>query len=177
MQGDYIRAEADRAGDQAQTRELARQLHADRAQLMALDAQSVTYQDLTRKVATLEALDDNYRKRSDEARVSELLDAERISNVAIVEKPFPSDLASSPKRGLILALGFFWSLLLGIGAAFGLDFLAERIHSPFELEQAMGMPLLAAVPVDAIAPSYGGSFPTLYTAMQRASESSGRRSL
>ncbi len=177
MQGDYIRAAADRAGDQAQIQELARQLRANRAQLMALDAQSVAYQDLVRKVKTLEDLDDSYRRRSEEARISELLDAERISNVAVVERPFPSDLASAPRRGLILSLGFFWSLLLGLGTAFGLDLLSERIHSPFELEQAVGMPLLAAVPLDAIAPSFGGAFPTLYTAMQRAPEAFGRRSL
>ena len=177
VQGDSIRAAADHAGDQAETRELARQLRANRTQLRALDAQSVAYQDLVRKVKTLEDLDDSYRKRSEEARVSELLDAERISNVAVVERPFAAELPSAPKRGLIVALGFFWSLLLGVGTAFGLDLLSERVHSPFDLEQAMGMPLLAAVPVDAIAPSFGGSFPSLYTAMQRASETSARRPL
>lgn len=176
-QSAYIRTAADHAGDQAQTQELARQLHSERARLKALDAESVTYQNLVRKVKTLEDLDDSYRKRSDEAHVSELLDKQRISNVAVVEEPFLPEVPSSPRRGLILVLGFFWSLLLGFGVALGLDFLTDRIHSTFELEQAMGMPLLAAVPAHAIAPCYGGAFPSLYTSMQRVPEPSGWRSL
>ena len=164
---EYVRASAEQAGDQAKARELSRQLSGDRASLAQLDGQSVEYQNLMRRVSDMEELDQTYRKRADDARLAEMLDEQRISNLSVIEEPFEPQLPSSPKRGLILALGFIWSLVLACGTALGLEFATERVHTPYALEQATGTPVLATVPPHAIAPSYGGAFPSLYLAMQR----------
>jgi uncharacterized protein involved in exopolysaccharide biosynthesis len=164
---EFIRTQADYEGNRAQTARIAEEIRLNRARLLTLDEQTVPYEDLVRNVKQLEELSETYKKMTDQARVADMLDTQRISNVAIAEQPFVSSIPASPKRGLILSLGFVWSLLLAIGTAVGMDFLTERVTSPFELEQAMGVPLLAAVPTGAIAPSYGGSFPALYIAMQR----------
>ena len=174
--GEYLRVAADEVGSQAQTREFARQLAANRSRLRALDAQSVAYKDLQRKVAELEELDDNYRKKAEDARMAEQLDEGSISNLAIVEQPFQPSMPSSPKRGLILGVGFLWSLALALAVANVRELFTGRIHTPFELALASGMPVLAAVPECAEPPQYDGSFPALYVAMQRNTITHERRS-
>jgi uncharacterized protein involved in exopolysaccharide biosynthesis len=166
-QSEYIRIQADYAGNEAQTAQIAQQLQMHRGRLLALDAETVPYSDLVRRVKQMEELSETYNKMADEANVTEMLDKQRISNVAIAEHPYQSAVPSSPNRGLLLSLGFFWSLLLGMGTAVGADFLTERVSTPLELEQTLSVPLLATVPKEAIVPSYGGAFPALYTAMRR----------
>jgi len=175
-QTQYVELIANEAGEQAEARETARQLRVNEAKLAALDAQSATYDNLTRKVSDLAALDETYRAKSRDARMGELAESAGLSEVAIVEQPFPPNLPSSPKRGLILAFGFVWSILFAFATALGRDLWVERILSPFALEQTMGIPSLAAVPMQAQAPSYGSTFPALYLAMQRTPATSDRRS-
>ena len=172
---EHIKASADYAGNQAQTQTLSHELQANRARLVHLDQETVPYQNMVRRVTQLEELTDFYKKKSDEARVNDLLDRERISNVTVAEQPTPAEVPSSPKRGLILALGFVWSLLVSIATAFGLDLLTPRIFSPYELEEVPGLPLLASLPALAIAPSFGGAFPSVYMSMQRRTLSPVRR--
>lgn len=163
----YIRASAEFGGDLAQTRELAQMLKSNRARLVDLDTATVPYEALQRRIKQLEDLTEFYKKKSDEARVNDLLDTRRISNVTIAEQPVAADVPSSPKRGLILSLGFLWSLLISVATAFASDLLSDRISTPYELEQVQGLPLLAALPSFAIAPTFGGAFPAVYMSMQR----------
>lgn len=166
-QSEYIRASTDFAGGRAQTQELTRELKDNRARLAALDTATVPYQEMVRRVKQFEDLTEFYKKKSDEARVNDLLDRQRISNVTIAEQPVQSALPSSPRHGLILSLGFVWSLLVSLAIAFMIDLLTERISTPYELEQVPGLPLLAAIPSLAIAPSFSGAFPAVYMSMQR----------
>jgi uncharacterized protein involved in exopolysaccharide biosynthesis len=166
-QSEHLQASADFAGSRAQTREIADELKANRIRLRALDAATVPYQALERRVAQLQELTTFYKKKSDEALINDLLDKQHISNVTIAEHPRQAELPSSPKRGLILALGFIWSLLAAVGTAFVLDLLTERIVSPYELQQLPGLPVLASLPASALAPNFGGAFPAVYLSMQR----------
>jgi uncharacterized protein involved in exopolysaccharide biosynthesis len=174
-QDQYVRTSAAFDGNLAETEQLSRELKANRARLVALDTATVPYEELERRTKQLSDLAEFYKKKSDEARVNDLLDTQRISNVSIAERPFQAEVASSPKRGLILSLGFLWSLLLSIATAFVIDLFDERLSSPYELEQIPGLPLLASVPGSAIPPSFGGAFPAAYMAMQQRVEESFRR--
>jgi len=183
-QTQYVELIADQAGDQAEARETAQQLRVNQSKLAALDAQSATYDSLVRRVSELEALDATYRAKSRDARMAELAGSAALSEVAIVEEPVAPSLPSSPRRGLILAFGFVWSMLFAFATALGRDLWVERILSPFALEQAMGIPALAAVPMQAAVPGsgsgtgsgYGATFAALYLAMQRTPATSDRRS-
>lgn len=166
-QSEYIKASTEAAGDNAQTKELADQLRTNRATLYSLDAQTEPYRDLDRQVKHLEDLTEFYKRKSDEAQVNDQLDAQGISNVTVAEAPTVPILPSSPNRALIVALGFVWSLLIAGATAFGMNLLSEEIATPFELEQVPGLPLLAAIPAHALAPSCGGAFPAVYMSMQR----------
>ena len=166
-QDQYVHSSADAHADIAQSQELSRELGTNRARLMALDRATVPYEQLERRTKQLQELADFYKKKGDEAQVNDLLDNQRISNVTIAEHPLQAEAASSPKRGLILSLGFLWSLLLAAGTAFLADLLNERVFTPYELEQVPGLPLLASLPSLALAPSFNGAFPAVYLSMKR----------
>lgn len=166
-ESDFVRANAGYAGSVAQAESLQRQIKLDQTRLAQLGAATVSYDDLVRRTTELGNLRETYRKNRDEANVSELLDKQKFSNVAVVERPVAENIASSPRRGIIVALGFIWSIVLAAITAVLLEFLNQRIHSPFELEQALLVPLLAAIPRNASLPLFAGEFPEIYLAMQR----------
>lgn len=166
-QEQYIRTSSNFDGNLAQTRQLAQDLKVNRARLVALDTATVPYEGLERRTKQLEDLTEFYKKKSEEAQVNDELDTQRISNVTIAEQPFQAEVPSSPKRGLILSLGFLWSLMIAIATAVVIDLFDERVSSPYELEQATGLPILAFLPSLALPPSFGGAFPTVYMSMQR----------
>jgi uncharacterized protein involved in exopolysaccharide biosynthesis len=166
-EGEFVRANAGYAGSVAQAGSLQRQIRFDQDRLEQLGAATVSYNDLVRRTSELSSLRETYRKNRDEANVGELLDKQKFSNVAIVERPVAENIASSPRRGIIAALGFIWSLVLAAITAVILEFMNKRIFSPFELEQALSVPMLAAVPCNTPLPLFVGEFPELYLAMQR----------
>ena len=84
-----------------------------------------------------------------EANVSQLLDKQNLSNIAIVEQPVVEQIAASPQRGIIVALGFLWSLAFATGIAVVLDLMNGTVCAPFELEAATGVMLLAVLPRNA----------------------------
>ncbi len=90
-----------------------------------------------------------------------------VSGLVILEQPFTPELASGPRRSLLLALAFVGSLLIGTAAAICLELLSGRVKSPAAVAQLTGVPVLASVPSHAAAPPFRDAFPALYLAMQR----------
>lgn len=83
------------------------------------------------------------RKQSD-ARLSEALDRSRIMNVEIAEAPdVPALPVSSPV--LRLAGGFGFALLVAIAVAFIVDYLDPYFRTRVEVEDYLGLPVLASV--------------------------------
>jgi len=166
-ESDLVRANAGYAGGVAQASSLQRQISLDRGRLAQLSAATASYDDLVRRTSELSRLRETYRKSRDEANVGQLLDKQKLSNVAVVERPVAENVASSPRRGIIVVIGLIWSLVLAAITAMIYEFMNARIHSPFELEQALVIPLLATVPRNAPLPLFAAEFSELYLAMQR----------
>jgi polysaccharide chain length determinant protein (PEP-CTERM system associated) len=64
----------------------------------------------------------------------------------ILEAAFPPPDHSSPNRRLILILGLFLGMCLGVGAAVLLEVADTSVHGPRELQAAFRLPVLAAIP-------------------------------
>jgi succinoglycan biosynthesis transport protein ExoP len=171
-ESDFVRTRAEYVGRESEAASLRSQIVRDQGRLAALGAASVSYDDLVRRSSELNLLTETYRKKRDEARVGELLDQQNLSNIAIVEQPVVESIAASPRRGIIVSLGFVWSLSLAAGIAVILDLMNRRINSSFELEKSLGVPVLAVLPDSAETPFFDGSFPELYLAMQRTTTES-----
>ena len=74
---------------------------------MSLEGGTAQYQDLTRHVKEAEENYQLYQKKQEEARITDELDQNKITNVSMAEAPVQPQLASSPNRPLNLVLGVF----------------------------------------------------------------------
>lgn len=87
-----------------------------------------------------------YRKKLEEARISEVLDNERIVNVKVIEPSLASSAPVRPRKLLIVALGIVLSLLAGIGFAFLAEYFDHSIKTAEEVSRYLELPLLASIP-------------------------------
>lgn len=79
----------------------------------------------------------------EEARISE---AREIGEAKIIDSAVPSQYPVSPKRRQNLILGAILGLILGIGAAFVIEYLDTSVRDPKEIETMTGLPVLASIP-------------------------------
>ncbi|CAN5674431.1 hypothetical protein BH10ACI4_BH10ACI4_11330 [soil metagenome] len=169
-QSDLVRAQYESAGYEAEMQSIGRRLAANRHRLAELDTQTAAYNDLNQDVLRLTALDHEYREKADQARVSQLLDEQRISNVAVAEEAYSPAKASSPKIGAIVAVGFVWSLFAAIGSVIAIDRTRPRIRSTFDVERTLGAPVLAYLGSDSLSPRHGGTLAEVYLSMDRPAD-------
>lgn len=165
--------QADLAGIQARRQSLVGQTQSYRRQLMTLGNATAQFDDLTR--ARKEAEDNYllYSRKTEEARIAESLDRQKIANAAIAETPVEPQLPSKPNVPMNIALGVLLAGFLSIGIAFsaeyfgqsggvsdtsrllpasdkrgpesGMQRLLEAVQQPSELEALTGLAVLATV--------------------------------
>lgn len=140
-----VHVQYDLAGYQAQAATLGKQVFENRKRLASLDEETATYNLLSEDVTRLTDLDHEYRQKADAAKVGHLLDQKHISNVAVAEQAFASSQPTSPKVAATLLVGFLWSLFAAVGTVFLIDRTRPRVRSPYDLERALGTPVLAFV--------------------------------
>jgi uncharacterized protein involved in exopolysaccharide biosynthesis len=87
-----------------------------------------------------------YAQKTEEARIADALDRQKIANVAIAEGPTLEKIPSKPDTGLLLAVGFLVATLVSFGSPFVKERLRDAVYSPEELEAATGLRTLAALP-------------------------------
>ena len=123
-----------------------KRLQETRSRLASLTETATQVRRLQREIDIQEA---NYRKYADnleQARIDQALDAERISNIAVVQ---PATLFTQPVRPngpLQLLLGVLFGCFGSILLAFACEYLDHTIKTPREVMQKLRMPTLAYVP-------------------------------
>jgi uncharacterized protein involved in exopolysaccharide biosynthesis len=105
--------------------------------------------DLNRILRQVDIDKQNYKlylTRLEESRISEAMDAEKITNVVEIE-PATRPLAPvSPKVMMNLFLGVFLGAFGGLGLAFLMEYLDDRIEKPEDAEKVLNLPVLASIP-------------------------------
>lgn len=89
-----------------------------------------------------------YSRKAEEARITNAMDKEKISNVEIAEAATQSSSPSGPNRRMTLGLGLFLASFAGLCAAFAAEFMRDTVATPQELETLTGHPVLATLPRD-----------------------------
>ncbi len=87
-----------------------------------------------------------YRKRLEEARVSNLLDARRVVNVKVIENPVATYFPIKPKKLKIIGIGILISLVISIAMAILFDYLDHTLHTTEEVDRYIGLRVLASIP-------------------------------
>lgn len=119
---DLAKEQADLAGAQARRQSLGSQEQGYRTQLSRLDGATAQYDDLLRHQKEVEENYLLYSKKSEEARIAESLDKQKISNVAIIETPSEPHLPTKPNVPLNLIIGTFLAACVSTGWALCAEF-------------------------------------------------------
>ena len=102
--------------------------------------------DLVRDAKVAEQYFLAYKQRAEEARIDDELDRQRITNVTIAEAPSLPSKPTGPGRSVLalalLVLSAIPALAVGVLA----DILDPTFRRPDELEDALGLPVLASIP-------------------------------
>jgi polysaccharide biosynthesis transport protein len=122
---------------------LEKQLAKVQTDNLDLSQKAIHYNLLAREVASDRAMFDAVSQRLNEMSVnSELAPV----NISVIGPAFPPDAPSSPKVKMLLFLGFFGSLGLGLGLVITMDRFNSSLRTVDEAEEYLQLPVLAAIP-------------------------------
>ncbi|MFV2091820.1 MAG: GumC family protein, partial [Hyphomicrobiales bacterium] len=92
-------------------------------------------------------------------RQTEQLQSVQFANSRVITVALPPIDASYPRTDLITILAFLLSPVIGCGVGFARDYFAQDMHGENQLEQALGIPVVASIPLvgnaDRISPANG----------------------
>jgi uncharacterized protein involved in exopolysaccharide biosynthesis len=112
--------------------------------MVKLGSQSLDLADLQREAKANEQNYLLYLSKREQERTSDALDRTRIENIAIA---VPPAIPALPAHGLplILACAFGITVILSLAAAYTVNYLDPSFHSPAQVVDILGIPLVVAV--------------------------------
>jgi uncharacterized protein involved in exopolysaccharide biosynthesis len=149
LREDLAKAQVDLAVQSANLTALKRGIQNMQAQMGDLNQKAITQQDLQRDVKVNE---DNYllylAKREQE-RTSDALDKARIANVSLV---VPPNVPVIPVYGfrVILLVALAAASVLSVGTVYTADSLDSSFHTPAQVVDMLGIPIVVAMPKEAV---------------------------
>jgi len=146
LRTEVARVRSERAALEARTVALRRTIAEYTARATRLEALGLQQDQLLRAVKTAEENQSLYRRKQEEARVSDALDRTRIANVAVAESPVVPQRPASSRRAIYLIIGVAFSLVLAMASAYLLDALAPVFYSGDEVTRLLDIPVLATMP-------------------------------
>jgi uncharacterized protein involved in exopolysaccharide biosynthesis len=125
---------------------LQAQLAPMEAELESLIAAERGLTDLERQQSVRDGTYREYVNRLEEARIVQMLERDKISNVAIVQPATEPLSPVKPRKGLNILLGLVLGILGGVGIAFLSDNLDHSFRSARQVEEHLGIPVLVSIP-------------------------------
>jgi uncharacterized protein involved in exopolysaccharide biosynthesis len=145
VRAELTKANTDLAALQARAGATSAMIRSYRAKSERLDHQEILQQDMLRATKANEENYLLYLRKQEEARISDALDRQRISNVLIAEAatvPFKAQ----GRRMLLVILGILFASLGSVIVGLVIDRLDPSFRTPEEVQDFLGSPVLAAFP-------------------------------
>lgn len=118
-------------------------LAAQETDSLKLDRFAVDYANLERDFEVNEKLLQHLLSRMQETSMTSAVEKQ---TARLVDRALVSRTPVSPKYLLNFALGIFGGLAVGVGLAFFVAHVDDRIKSSYDIEAAVGLPLLSVIP-------------------------------
>ena len=150
-------------------------LAAQESDSLTLDRYAVDYANLERDYEVNEKLLQHVLSRMQETAMSGSVEKQ---SARLVDRAILSKKPVSPNYILNFALGTFGGLLVGLGLAFFVAHVDDRVKSSYDIEAVIGLPLLSVIPkfkkkdadardpVAADDPEIAEAFSTLYSSLR-----------
>ena len=146
LETELARGRVDQAGARGRHEMLVGQVKQYEAQLSRLEGITAEYEGLNRQVKESADNYQLYKKKEEEARITDELDQNKITNVSVAEAPIQPQLPVRPNRPMNLILGVFLGILLSGGSVVLAEFMRDTVLTPRELETLTGQRVLASLP-------------------------------
>lgn len=147
LKEDLLRSDAELEGLRARHATLDGQVASYQKRLDTLNEKAFELDKLQRQAQTAEEEYLLYRKKHEEARISEAMDQHKLINVTIAQ---PAQRPLQPEgvgAGTVILLGLLGGILGGLGLAFTTEFyLDHSFTTGDEMERRLGMPHIASIP-------------------------------
>ena len=118
-------------------------LAAQETNSLKLDRFGVEYVNMEREYSINEKILENTLARMRETTMSSAVETE---NVRLMDRAVPGWRPVSPRHVVDLGIGAFGGLALGVMLAFFVAFVDDRVKSAYDIEVAIGLPLLSVIP-------------------------------
>jgi len=141
-----IQGQAERQALKARRGVLEQQISNLRNSLASAEGSTVAFSTLRQKVADLESNYQLYTQKSNEAKVEDAMNENRLLNVAVAQSPTLAMTPIRPRPVLDLTLGAFTALFLANFAVFLVEMGRSTVATPREVNRFARYPLLATVP-------------------------------
>lgn len=115
-------------------------------ELADLNQQEIVVSQLQREVELAESRLKSYADKTEQARINEQLDQERITNLSIVQPASFVNKSTGPRRLYVLGLGMLVGLFGGVGLAVLCYYADPLLRTRGDLESQLGLPVTGTVP-------------------------------
>jgi uncharacterized protein involved in exopolysaccharide biosynthesis len=138
LDGERTKARLAYAGLQSKAVQVKEELELQRARTLQITEAGPQYEELTRRVAESKSRYELYSRKEEEARITEVLDRQRISNVVLAQAPVVSHVPSKPNVRLGVVAGGVFAGVIAVGIAFlrelfGVEFSRRRKKVPTDV--------------------------------------------
>jgi uncharacterized protein involved in exopolysaccharide biosynthesis len=145
LREDHAKTEADLASDQARATALQGSIQDVRTKMVSLEAKAVEQASLVREAKANEANYLLYLTKREQERTSDALDDRHIANVSIAVPPAVPVLPARSPISVMLA-GLCLAIVGAVIAGYIAELADRSFRTPSEVEEALSLPILAAVP-------------------------------
>jgi uncharacterized protein involved in exopolysaccharide biosynthesis len=141
-----LQEESARASRRAATSTLRMQLAGARRDLQTFNENELRVAQLERDVELARADYRTYAASVERARIDHALEAQRMSNISVVQPATYEPQPIRPRQAWILSLGLLSGVLGALGLALAAEYLDQRFHAPEDVEARVDLSVLGAVP-------------------------------
>jgi len=88
-----------------------------------------------------------YLSKFEESRISDAMDSEKIASVSLIQPARAPKEPVSPKKGLNMVLAVLLGAIGGLGLAFFMEHIDDKIEKVDDVEKGLKLPVLASIPI------------------------------
>lgn len=125
---------------------LLRQFETYSFDVAELKLKSFAYDRLRQDVNDRKAILALYKKKAEEARISNAMDERKFGNVTIFEKASPPLKRAGMDPLLIFLAAAIASIGIAVAGAFAIEFCNPALRNEIDVEERIGIPVLATIP-------------------------------